>query len=372
MTPSEVLIRMSEEKAIDDSLPWKERAILWRKTLKNNIAKKRGRTLTIMAIPTGDEAVKSISLPLLWVYAGLAIIIVTGVLLVSSYLGMTASIARSYMDHVSKDSYIEQLSKDNAVLGNINRENEKKLHEINERLVQLEQDLEYLDSLSGEIKKIVKGNNTATASASIPSRGDYERGTVPGYQREQSETILLVSSSDETLPLQEQTTKLAQTTNRLDELQQSADKMEAQLSSLKKSAISYRDRLDHTPRGMPTRGRVTSRYGSRRHPVTGRTQIHEGIDLAAPTGTPIVATADGVVLFGGSRAGYGRTVIINHGYGFQTLYGHASKIAVRVGQRVKRGQVIAYVGSSGVSTGSHLHYEVRVSGKPVNPWPYMN
>ncbi len=363
---------MNETKAISNNLSWKERAILWRKTLKHTIAKKRGRTLTIMAIPTGDESVKSISLPLLWVYAGLTIIIITGILFASSYLGMTASIARSYVDHMSKDSYIEELSKDNAVLSNINRENEKQLLEINEKLARLEKDLAYLDSLSGEIKEIIKGKSSTTASASIPSRGDYERGTVPGYQREQSETISLVSSPDKAVSLQEQATKLAQTTNRLDELQQFADKMETQLGSLKKSAISYRDRLDHTPRGMPTRGRVTSRYGARRHPVTGRTQMHEGIDLAAPTGTPIVATADGVVLFSGSRGGYGRTVIINHGYGFQTLYGHASKIAVRVGQRVKRGQVIAYVGSSGVSTGSHLHYEVRVSGKPVNPWPYMN
>ncbi len=363
---------MSEAKVISDSLPWKERAILWRKTLKNNIAKKRGRTLTIMAIPTGDESVKSLSLPLLWVYVGVAVIIGICMLLTSSYLSMTTSVARSYMEHVSKDSYIEQLSKENAVLSNINRENEKKLHEIKDKLVRLETDLTYLDSLSGEITEIVKGTKPSTASASIPSRGDYERGTLPGRQTEPSEIISLVNSSNQNSSLVERATMFSETTDWLNELQKSADKMDTQLNSLKKSAISYRDRLEHTPRGMPTRGRVTSRYGSRRHPVTGRTQMHEGIDLAAPTGTPIVATADGVVLFSGSRAGYGRTVIINHGYGFQTLYGHTSKIVVRVGQRVKRGQVIAYVGSSGVSTGSHLHYEVRVSGKPKNPWSYMN
>ncbi len=345
---------------------------MWRKTLKDNIAKKRGRTLTIMAIPTGDESVKSISLPLLFVYAGVALLVGVGILLISSYLGMTASLARSYMDHMSKDSYIEQLSKDNAVLSSLNRANEKRLGEINEKLAQLETNLAYLDSLSGEITEIVKGNKPPSASASIPSRGDYERGAAPGYLREQSQMTLLATDSDEGLSLHGQATKFEHATNRIDELQESVDKMETQLVSLKKSATSYQDRMNHTPRGMPTRGRVTSRYGSRPHPITGRVQIHEGIDLAAPTGTPIVATADGVVLFSGSRAGYGRTVIINHGYGFQTLYGHASKIIVRVGQRVKHGQVIAYVGSSGVSTGSHLHYEVRVSGKPVNPWSYMN
>ncbi|NLJ61111.1 MAG: hypothetical protein GX338_09230, partial [Firmicutes bacterium] len=149
---------------------------MWRKTLKDNIAKKRGRTLTIMAIPTGDESVKSISLPLLFVYAGVALLVGVGILLISSYLGMTASLARSYMDHMSKDSYIEQLSKDNAVLSSLNRANEKRLGEINEKLAQLETNLAYLDSLSGEITEIVKGNKPPSASASIPSRGDYERG----------------------------------------------------------------------------------------------------------------------------------------------------------------------------------------------------
>ena len=363
---------MSEAEVISGSLPWKERAILWRKTLKNTIAKKRGRTLTIMAIPTGDESVKSLSLPMLWVYVALAAVVGICMLLVSSYLGMTASVARSYMEHMSKDSYIEQLSKENAVLSNLNRENEKKLLEIKDKLVRIDTDLAYLDSLSGEITQIVKGTKSATASTSLPSRGDYERGALPGRETEPQEIISLVNGPNRDLSLLDRTTMFSEATDWLSELQQSADKMEIRLNSLKKSAVSYRDKLEHTPRGMPTRGRITSRYGSRRHPVTGRTQMHEGIDLAAPTGTPIVATADGVVLFSGSRAGYGRTVIIDHGYGFQTLYGHASKIVVRVGQRVKHGQVIAYVGSSGVSTGSHLHYEVRVSGKPVNPWPYMN
>jgi murein DD-endopeptidase MepM/ murein hydrolase activator NlpD len=267
---------MSEMRVIGDTLPRKERAILWRKTLKNNIAKKRGRTLTIMAIPTGDESVKSLSLPMLWVYVGLAVIIGICILLTSSYLGMTASVARSYMEHMNKDSYIEHLSRENAVLSSLNRENEKKLQEIRGKLVQLETDLAFLDSLSGDIAEIVKGKKSSTASASIPSRGDYERGTLSGRQMEPAEIISLVNSSNQDSPLLERATMFSETTDWLHELQQSADRMETQLNSLKKSAISYRDRLEHTPRGMPTRGRVTSRYGSRRHPITGRTQMHEG------------------------------------------------------------------------------------------------
>ena len=156
---------------------------MWRNALRRNLAKKRGRTLTIMAIPTGDESVKSFSIPLLWVYVGAAIVFCVGAFLLSSYLGMAGSVARSYKENLSKDACIEQLSKDNAVLSNINKENEKRLQEISEQLVQLETDLAYLDSLSGEITAIVKGKKVPTASTSIPSRGDYERGAALSYQR---------------------------------------------------------------------------------------------------------------------------------------------------------------------------------------------
>jgi len=129
--------------------------------------------------------------------------------------------------------------------------------------------------------------------------------------------------------------------------------------------------LAHTPAIAPTRGWVTSGFGYRRDPFTGRRMFHEGLDIAARVGTPIVATADGVVLVAGWREGYGKTVEINHGFGYSTRYGHCSKIVVKPGQHVKRGEVIAYVGSTGRSTAPHLHYEVRIKGKPVNPYPYI-
>jgi murein DD-endopeptidase MepM/ murein hydrolase activator NlpD len=115
----------------------------------------------------------------------------------------------------------------------------------------------------------------------------------------------------------------------------------------------------------PSRGVLTSRFGRR----WGR--VHEGIDLAAPTGTPIVAAESGKVVFAGRRSGYGLCVMISHGNGYQTLYGHASKLFVKSGQRVKKGQKIANVGSTGRSTGPHLHFEVRKNGSPVNPLKYI-
>jgi len=129
--------------------------------------------------------------------------------------------------------------------------------------------------------------------------------------------------------------------------------------------------LAHTPAIAPTRGWVTSGFGYRRDPFTGRRMFHEGLDIAARVGTPIVATADGVVVEAGWREGFGRTVELNHGFGYTTRYAHCSRLAVKPGQHVKRGEVIAYVGSTGRSTAPHVHYEVRIKGKPVNPYPYI-
>lgn len=126
------------------------------------------------------------------------------------------------------------------------------------------------------------------------------------------------------------------------------------------------------PSRMPLEGaRMSSDYGMRTHPVLGSRRRHNGIDLAAPTGTPIYATADGLVSKAEYWSSYGNYVSVEHGAQLQTRYAHMSRIAVRDGQRVSKGDIIGYVGSTGRSTGPHLHYEVRVAGEAVNPVPYM-
>ncbi len=129
---------------------------------------------------------------------------------------------------------------------------------------------------------------------------------------------------------------------------------------------------NHTPSILPCNGRFTSGFGMRKDPFTGRMHFHYGIDLAAPIGTPVYAPADGVVKrVKRDPRGYGLLLEINHGMGITTRYGHLSKVLVKPGQKVKRGQIIAKVGNTGRSTGPHLHYEVRVLNKPVNPLNYI-
>ena len=129
---------------------------------------------------------------------------------------------------------------------------------------------------------------------------------------------------------------------------------------------------DHTPSILPCNGRFTSGFGMRRDPFTGRMHFHRGIDLAAPVGTPVYAPADGTVKkIKWDVRGYGLLLEINHGMGITTLYGHLSKVLVKPGQKVKRGQIIARVGNTGRSTGPHLHYEVRILNRPVNPVNYI-
>ncbi|PZO66654.1 MAG: M23 family peptidase [Pelagerythrobacter marensis] len=126
------------------------------------------------------------------------------------------------------------------------------------------------------------------------------------------------------------------------------------------------------PSRMPlASARLSSDFGMRNHPVIGGRRAHKGIDLASPTGTPIYATADGTVDMAQANGAYGLYVQLDHGGALETRYAHMSRIAVAAGQRVRKGDILGYVGSTGRSTGPHLHYEVRVNGEAVNPIPYM-
>ncbi len=132
-----------------------------------------------------------------------------------------------------------------------------------------------------------------------------------------------------------------------------------------------RDRLDHSPSIMPAKGYMSRGFGYKQDPFTGFKQFHSGLDIANKKGTPIYATADGKVVSVRVNGGLGKMIAINHGFGFKTRYAHLDKYNIKVGQKVKRGEIIGYMGNTGYSTGPHLHYEVLKNGKPVNPYKYI-
>ncbi len=135
--------------------------------------------------------------------------------------------------------------------------------------------------------------------------------------------------------------------------------------------LEQKDLFRATPSGRPAAGRVSSRYGNRLHPVHDELRMHTGMDISVPPGTPVKATADGVVSFAGWTEGSGVVVVVEHGHGFRTAYAHNGKATVRVGQRVVRGERIALSGSTGLSTGPHVHYEVWKNGRHVDPAGFL-
>lgn len=164
---------------------------------------------------------------------------------------------------------------------------------------------------------------------------------------------------------------LASLQRQIDDLRREVDLRRVSQEEIQGFLNDQRSLLGSRPTGWPIKGWVTSDFGVRRDPFDGQRRMHEGLDIAARTGTPVLATAAGIVREVGTEPGYGKLVVIDHGYGFSTAYGHNSRLLVKVGQRVKRGDVIAAAGNTGRSSGPHVHYEVRVNGVPVNPRKYL-
>jgi len=159
--------------------------------------------------------------------------------------------------------------------------------------------------------------------------------------------------------------------NSLRTMREESDK---RLSSYTQITLYLTDRHNGaraTPSIWPTEGRITSPYGYRIAPLRGASEYHSGIDIANESGTPVYATADGVLRHSGWAQGYGMCAMVDHGFGYSTLYGHMSEIIAKEGEQVKRGQMIGRMGSTGTSTGNHLHYEVWAGGMPTSPMKFL-
>jgi murein DD-endopeptidase MepM/ murein hydrolase activator NlpD len=177
---------------------------------------------------------------------------------------------------------------------------------------------------------------------------------------------------DAQIPLKEKHNSLMREMHdQIQQLDLASTNQKGNFESLIKNLQDQQNLLAATPAIRPTRGWTTSKFGYRKSPFTGRREFHKGYDISAKEGTPILATADGVVTYAGRKGLLGKTIIIDHGHGMVTRYGHCKKFLKKRGEKVKRWEKIAVVGNTGRSTGPHVHYEVHLNGIPVNPEKYI-
>lgn len=241
--------------------------------------------------------------------------------------------------------------------------NEKLLRIQNERLKDRYSQLnEKVTSLDQQMKELEKRDNNVYRSI-------FEASPIPDSARAKEIEDQKEIATVEGMGNNELLSSIIQTLNKL------SSRIKVQSNSYKEIDGLVKNKellLSHTPAIQPVSNkdlnRIASGFGYRVDPVYKTIKMHAGLDFAAPQGTPIYATADGTVSTSGNTGnGYGNHVIINHGYGYETLYGHMVKVKARAGQAVKRGEVIGWVGSTGKSTGPHCHYEVHKSGNKIDP-----
>lgn len=233
---------------------------------------------------------------------------------------------------------------------------------------ELRQEVEYLTSRMEVMSNVL---------LDIEDRDDnvyrtiFEADPVPASERY---PLILDDNRFDSISRSEAYTLLKNANKKADKLTVRLAAQSKSLKELEKIANNKTEMLTSIPAIRPLKNMysVTSGFGKRYHPILKRLRTHTGVDITAPKGTPVYATADGTVTSESPGGGYGLTIVINHGYTYKTLYAHLSKKAVKPGQKVKRGQVIGYVGSTGMSTGAHLHYEVIKNGQRVNPVYYFN
>ncbi len=245
-------------------------------------------------------------------------------------------------------------------------------------LAQIDQQSSAIESQRHQIQTFAEEINNLKLS--LRALNDFEtkiRIIANLEQKTDQATLFAVGGSmpedlDPNLPLSQDHGRLVRKMHdQMKTVQQASSLQEDSFTSLLKSLESKRNLLAATPSLRPTTGWISSKFGYRVSPFTGRKEFHKGLDIATRQGTPIIAPADGVVTFSGKKWLMGKMMTVDHGYGMLTRYGHIYKLKKKKGDRVKRGEVIALVGNTGRSTGPHLHYEVRLNGVPVNPTKYI-
>jgi murein DD-endopeptidase MepM/ murein hydrolase activator NlpD len=257
---------------------------------------------------------------------------------------------------------------------------------VESKLSSLESSLERVQNFTRKLKAITnvedseRAVNLTVGPNPKPGQDLSAEDTKVDFDREPSAELLSKESPfSEKLPVDEEAGELtrdvarnyASLSVRIDRAVKATQLREQGVLQLWESLSERQSLVNATPNIKPSRGWFTSRFGYRVDPFTGRPEMHAGLDIAAPPGTPVYAPADGIVSYVGFESGYGKIVSIDHGYGVVTRFAHNSRVFVEQGQKVSRRDVISAIGSTGRSSGPHVHYEVRVNGVPVDPENYV-
>jgi murein DD-endopeptidase MepM/ murein hydrolase activator NlpD len=328
------------------------------------------KKLTLFIVSDDAGQTKKLVLPVNWIKSGglIAAILTLGLIAATvDYFGLLVQTAEN-----------KRLVSENAQLA-------KQFQVVEGKVQALEQSLERVKTFTTKLKLItnVDGEDRSmklAMGAKPPPNQPVEEFDQPMNERSAVTDLEKQDQEfNEVNPIDEARGDLAVEGNRdyqtlairIDKNIKDSQLREQSVIDLWESLSERHSLLNSTPNIRPAKGWFTSRFGYRVSPFTGRSAWHAGLDVAAAPGSPVYATADGVVTFAGYDEGFGKLVTIDHGYGVSTRYGHNSQIYVQVGQKLSRWDVIASVGNTGRSTGPHLHYEVRVNGIPRDPALYI-
>lgn len=319
------------------------------------------RSSTVMFVPHSQQSTYSVGIP----FGVMVVFIIFLVLL-------TMLVVYSSIKYLHMKENMHELNE----LRTINRQQDRQLHRMEAEVGELRAKMTEVKLLEQDVRELLDSEAFAGRPAARRENVSTSRGggREPDIVERSSNPVLRLLNREPTF--RERKARWDQgyheTRNRAGEMLAGVDAVRDNLVIMKQEVAGLKDYLECKPAGYPADGKISSGFGLRRSPFSGRPDEHPAVDIAADYGTAVVATGKGVVVFAGYRAGYGKTVEIEHGYGFKTVYCHNSAITVETGRRVERGDLIARVGNSGVSTGPHLHYEVVLNGVRVDPAPYMH
>lgn len=257
---------------------------------------------------------------------------------------------RTKLNQIIGSIYQAEIAQQQVELDAIKLHNQENINALTNSMAKLQAHIIRLDSLGQRLTEVAQLDEKAFNFDFAPSMG----GPV-----DPKDTLL-------------ENVKYSEFVDKLRQITQDIDSRDKQLTILENLLIAEHFKLASTPRGNPAqKGWISSYFGMRKDPFTGRRKMHKGVDIAGKSGSSVLATADGVVIRAEKQNGYGKLIEIDHGYQLSTRYGHNKSVSVQVGDIVKQGQVIATMGSTGRSTGPHVHYEVLRNGKQLNPQKYI-